>query len=107
MIAMVAGKTLNVTQLLMGGMPTEVSPVFMTFSARTGANQTQDFIDSKMDKRRKAGSLRDALLGWLLTLNLSGLTGAGLQVCAAGAVFWQLGKSLTIPCCSGFVVHRS
>ena len=66
MTAMAAGKTLNVTQLLMGGMPTEVSPVFMTFSARTGANQTQDFIDSKMDKRRKAGSPRHVLLGWLL-----------------------------------------
>ena len=57
MTVMVAGKTLNVTQLLMGGMPTEVSPVFMTFSARAGANQTQDFIDSKMEKRRKAGWL--------------------------------------------------
>ena len=27
--------------------------MFMTFSARTSANQTQDFLDSKMDKRRK------------------------------------------------------
>ena len=87
MTVMVAGKTLNVTQLLMGGMPTEVSPVFMTFSARTGANQTQDFIDSKMDKRRKAGNLGDACLGWLLRCaELVRLKGTSLQFCAASAV---------------------
>jgi hypothetical protein len=28
-------------------------PVFLTFSARTSANQTQDVIDSKMEKKRK------------------------------------------------------
>lgn len=47
------GKTLNVMNKLMNGMPPEFIPVFMTFSARTSANMTQDIIDSKMDKRRK------------------------------------------------------
>ena len=48
-----AGKTLNITQQLTKGLPAEMVPVFLTFSARTSANQTQDIIDSKMDKRRK------------------------------------------------------
>ncbi|KAG2439747.1 hypothetical protein HYH02_010624 [Chlamydomonas schloesseri] len=47
------GKTLNVSNKLLNDMPPEVQPVFMTFSARTSANQTQDIIDAKMDKRRK------------------------------------------------------
>ena len=50
-----AGKTLNITQQLTSGLPAEMGPVFLTFSARTSANQTQDIIDSKMDKRRKVG----------------------------------------------------
>jgi len=47
------GKTVNVQQHLNNGLPANIVPVFITFSARTGANQTQDLIDSKMDKRRK------------------------------------------------------
>ncbi|KAF8071068.1 Dnah1 [Scenedesmus sp. PABB004] len=47
------GKSLTLGAKLLGGMPPEVQPLCMTFSARTSANQTQDIIDSKMDKRRK------------------------------------------------------
>lgn len=47
------GKTLNISSKLMKDMPPDVVPVFLTFSARTSANQTQDMIDAKMDKRRK------------------------------------------------------
>ena len=47
------GKTLNVANKLMNEMPGEVESVFVMFSARTSANQTQDMIDGKMDKRRK------------------------------------------------------
>jgi P-loop containing dynein motor region len=39
--------------MLTNTMPPEYDSVLMTFSARTSANQTQDIIDGKMDKRRK------------------------------------------------------
>jgi dynein heavy chain, axonemal len=47
------GKTLNVSNKLMSDMPPEFTPIFMTFSARTAANQIQDILDAKMEKRRK------------------------------------------------------
>ena len=48
------GKTITVKQKLMTGMDASVySPLFLTFSAQTSANQTQDILDGKMDKRRK------------------------------------------------------
>ncbi|KAK3247674.1 hypothetical protein CYMTET_42830 [Cymbomonas tetramitiformis] len=47
------GKTLTIMEKVNNGMPEVYIPVFLTFSARTSANQTQDLIDSKMDKRRK------------------------------------------------------
>ena len=47
------GKTLNVGNKLMNGMPEKFLPMFLTFSARTSANQTQDLIDGKVEKRRK------------------------------------------------------
>ena len=47
------GKTLVVQDMMMTGMAKEYIPIFMTFSARTSANQTQDQIDARMEKRRK------------------------------------------------------
>ena len=44
-------KTLTVADKLMRSMPKEFSPEFIVFSAKTNANQTQDLIDSKLDKR--------------------------------------------------------
>ncbi|KAJ3159379.1 Dynein heavy chain 1, axonemal [Geranomyces michiganensis] len=47
------GKTVTIQDKLMRGMDSNVMPLIFNFSARTGANQTQDLIDSKMEKRRK------------------------------------------------------
>ena len=45
------GKTLTTTDKLLKGMSPDYLSHFITFSARTSANQTQDIIDSKLDKR--------------------------------------------------------
>ncbi|GLE01654.1 hypothetical protein PINS_up010488 [Pythium insidiosum] len=47
------GKTININQFLEKCDPDKFIPLKMAFSAQTSANQTQDFIDSKMEKRRK------------------------------------------------------
>ncbi|XP_054992649.1 dynein axonemal heavy chain 1 [Sorex araneus] len=47
------GKTLTIADKLLRNLPVEYISHFLTFSARTSANQTQDLIDSKLDKRRK------------------------------------------------------
>lgn len=47
------GKTLYVRDKLLNHMDPLYVPVFINFSARTSANQTQDLIDSKVEKRRK------------------------------------------------------
>uniref|UniRef100_UPI00398EE5C8 dynein axonemal heavy chain 1 isoform X2 n=1 Tax=Pristiophorus japonicus TaxID=55135 RepID=UPI00398EE5C8 len=47
------GKTLTVSDKLLKKMHPDYISHFLIFSARTSANQTQDFIDSKLDKRRK------------------------------------------------------
>lgn len=45
------GKTLTMSNKLLNSMSAEYITHFLMFSARTSANQTQDFIDSKVDKR--------------------------------------------------------
>ncbi|XP_029455356.1 dynein heavy chain 1, axonemal [Rhinatrema bivittatum] len=47
------GKTLTISDKLLKNLPLEYISHFLMFSARTSANQTQDLIDSKLDKRRK------------------------------------------------------
>lgn len=45
------GKTLTISDKLTRYMPKEYIPDFIVFSAKTSANQTQDLIDGKLDKR--------------------------------------------------------
>ena len=47
------GKTVNIMNLINLEMPEEFSAVPLTFSAQTSANQTQDAMDTKFEKRRK------------------------------------------------------
>jgi dynein heavy chain len=47
------GKSVTIQQKLLSGLNPLITPISMNFSARTNANQTQDLIDSKMEKRRK------------------------------------------------------
>ncbi|XP_053995639.1 dynein axonemal heavy chain 1-like [Hylaeus anthracinus] len=48
-----SGKTLTVAGKLSRNMPKKFICDFITFSARTTANQTQDLIDEKLTKRRR------------------------------------------------------
>lgn len=47
------GKTVNIQGHLQNNLPEKYIPIMMCFSAQTSANQTQDLIDSKCEKRRK------------------------------------------------------
>ena len=47
------GKSVNINEQLQSGFTDKYIPLCLTFSAQTSANQTQDVIDSKCEKRRK------------------------------------------------------
>ncbi|KAJ3214893.1 Dynein heavy chain 1, axonemal [Dinochytrium kinnereticum] len=47
------GKSVAIQDKIMRGMDQNFTPLIFNFSARTSANQTQDLIDSKLEKRRK------------------------------------------------------
>lgn len=48
-----SGKSVSIKNKLLQGMSETYSSIFINFSAQSTANQTQDLIDSKLDKRRK------------------------------------------------------
>lgn len=47
------GKSVNTTEMLTFDMPEEYLTLTRTFSAQTSANQVQDYLDDKFEKRRK------------------------------------------------------
>lgn len=47
------GKSVNIAILLQNMLPEEYQYIPITFSAQTSANQTQNALDEKFDKRRK------------------------------------------------------
>lgn len=47
------GKTINIEELLTNEMPEEYQSLVLTFSAQTSANQTQDALDEKFEKRAR------------------------------------------------------
>eukprot|EP00026_Physarum_polycephalum_P000043 Phypoly_transcript_00043.p1 GENE.Phypoly_transcript_00043~~Phypoly_transcript_00043.p1 ORF type:complete len:2765 (+),score=358.08 Phypoly_transcript_00043:606-8297(+) len=47
------GKTVSIMDTLLNSMPAKYSSVVLSFSAQTSANQTQDILDSRIEKRRK------------------------------------------------------
>jgi dynein heavy chain len=47
------GKSSSIVSKLLNDLDRSFSPLIVNFSARTSANQTQDILDSRMDKRRK------------------------------------------------------
>ena len=47
------GKTINIAELLTKEMPDEYQSLVITFSAQTSANQTQDALDEKFEKRAR------------------------------------------------------
>jgi dynein heavy chain, axonemal len=47
------GKTINIQGRLQNGLSDKYIPITLCYSAQTDANQTQDLLDSKCEKRRK------------------------------------------------------
>jgi hypothetical protein len=47
------GKSVSVKKKVLEDFREEFLSIHVTFSAQTSANQTQDVIDSKLDRRRK------------------------------------------------------
>ncbi|ORZ30920.1 dynein heavy chain and region D6 of dynein motor-domain-containing protein [Catenaria anguillulae PL171] len=76
------GKTVAVQEKIMRRMAENFSPIIVNFSARTSANQTQDLLDSKMEKRRKGvygPPLGKKLVIFIDDLNMPQMESTGAQ----------------------------
>ncbi|KAI9175897.1 hypothetical protein H9P43_006261 [Blastocladiella emersonii ATCC 22665] len=76
------GKSVAVTEKIMKGMAEHFSPTILNFSARTSANQTQDLLDSKVEKRRKGvygPPLGKKLVIFIDDLNMPQMESTGAQ----------------------------
>ena len=59
------GKTAYIKRHVADGLDSEkYAYSFMNFSAQTSANMTQDIVDGKLDKRRRASSVLPSASGW-------------------------------------------
>ena len=85
------GKTLTISDKLTRYMPKEYIPDFIVFSAKTSANQTQDLIDGKLDKRYIANGSSNAQCTCKVILSRKFLCkGRGNVVCCQlGYISWQ------------------
>ncbi|XP_049940877.1 dynein axonemal heavy chain 1-like, partial [Schistocerca serialis cubense] len=76
------GKSVTVASTLSRGLHRRFLCEFLAFSARTSANQTQDLIDSKLDRRRKGvfgPPLLKRLVFFIDDLNMPALETFGAQ----------------------------
>jgi dynein heavy chain len=76
-------KTASINGMLLGGFPSEqYSTVSFAFSAKTSANQAQDIIDGKLDKRKKGvfgPPINKKMLIFIDDLNMPGKEEYGAQ----------------------------
>ncbi|KAJ1557997.1 hypothetical protein HK096_004145, partial [Nowakowskiella sp. JEL0078] len=75
------GKSVTIQEKILKGMDPTITPLVFSFSARTGANQTQDLIDSKLEKRRKG--VFGPPLGKRFVLMVDDLNMPQLDICGA------------------------
>lgn len=76
------GKTVVIKELLTRGLDKHFIPLTINFSARTNSNNVQDFLDSKMEKRRKGvfgPPLGSNMLIFIDDMNMPAVESTGAQ----------------------------
>ncbi|KAJ3125137.1 Dynein heavy chain 1, axonemal [Nowakowskiella sp. JEL0407] len=75
------GKSVTILDKLLKGVDPTINPLVFSFSARTSANQTQDLLDSKFEKRRKG--VYGPPLGKRFAVMVDDLNMPQLDICGA------------------------